>query len=292
MKWLLNCWNVSARFRIGVILLGSFGLLALVGPLLSGALLRGEAFDVNPAAPGNFRRWQGFSLTHPLGTDGAGRDLLSAYLTALATSLRIGLVAGVLATALGALAGFLAGYFGRATDTALTTLANMLLIIPSYPILIVLVLYTPGLSLEMLSLILAAFSWPFAARTIRAQVLSLKERPYVDLARISGMGHLGIIIHELLPNLLPYLLVSLAFSTLGAMAAEVGLALIGLGPSNNISLGMIIHFGQDWGVFSLRRYDVLLIPPLALICIFAAITLINIGMEEFLNPRLQGVTGR
>jgi len=143
-----------------------------------------------------------------------------------------------------------------------------------------------------MAFILAMFAWPFAARTIRAQVLSMKERPFVDLARVSGVSSLGIIFGELLPNLLPYLLISFAFSIVGAMAAEVGLALLGLGPSNNISLGLIIFFGQSWGVFSLGRYDVLLIPPLMLIAIFTSITLINIGMEEYLNPRLQNVTGR
>lgn len=290
MTWLRNCWNTSLRFRMGVILLIAFIVLAAIGPLIYGPLLRGEQFDINPAAPGNFKRWQTFSATHPLGTDGDGRDLLGAYLLGMATSLRIGLLSGFVATLIGTMVGFAAGYFGGHTDTGLTMLANILLIIPAYPILVVLVLYTPRITPEMMALILAAFSWPFAARTIRAQVLGLKERPYVDLARISGVSSLGIIVTELVPNLLPYLLVSLAFSTLGAMAAEVGLALIGLGPSNGISLGLLIFFSR--GVFSLGRYDVLLIPPLILIAIFTAITLINLGMEEYLNPRLQNVTGR
>jgi peptide/nickel transport system permease protein len=194
------------------------------------------------------------------------------------------------ATAIGTLVGFFAGYIGGWLDTMLLSVTNVLLIIPAYPILVVLVLYTPRISIEVMALILAVFSWPFAARTIRAQVLGLKERPYVDMARISGMSPNRIIFTELLPNLLPYLLVSFAFSTLGAMAAEVGLALIGLGPSNGLSLGLLIYFGR--GVLSLGRYDILLIPPLILIGIFAAITLINLGMEEYLNPRLQNVTGR
>jgi peptide/nickel transport system permease protein len=290
MRWLLTCWKTSTRFRLGVILLLAFIVLAIIGPLIYGPLLRGDDFAVNPAAPGNFRRWQPFSARHPLGTDGDGRDLMGAYLLGLSTSLRIGLLSGLVATAIGTLVGFFAGYFGGKTDTSLTTLANILLIIPAYPILVVLVLYTPRISIEVMALILAIFSWPFAARTIRAQVLGMKERPYVDLARITGIGPMGIIFRELLPNLLPYLLVSFAFSTLGAMAAEVGLALIGLGPSNGISLGLLIYFGR--GVLSLGRYDLLLIPPLVLIAIFTAITLINLGMEEYLNPRLQNVTGR
>lgn len=290
MAWILNCWKTSPRFRTGVMLLLFFILLALFGPLIYGPLLRGDEFDINPANPGNFRRWLGFSAKHPFGTDGDGRDLLGAYLLGLSTSLRIGLLSGLVATAIGSIVGFFAGYIGGWVDTVLLSLTNVLLIIPAYPILVVLVLYTPRISTEIMALILAVFSWPFAARAIRAQVLGMKERPFVDLARITGVGIPGIIFTELLPNLLPYLLVSLAFSTLGAMAAEVGLALVGLGPSNGISLGLLIFFSR--GVFSLGRYDVLLIPPIILIAIFTAITLINLGMEEYLNPRLQNVTGR
>jgi peptide/nickel transport system permease protein len=273
-----------------VFILLFFVVLALIGPLLYGPLLRGEKFAINPASPGNFRRWMGWSAEHPFGTDGDGRDLMGAYLLALATSLRIGFLSGLVATAIGTIVGFFAGYLGGWLDTFLLTITNVLLIIPAYPILVVLVLYTPRITVEIMALILAVFAWPFAARTIRAQVLGMKERPYVDLARISGVGTSGIIFRELLPNLMPFLMVSLAFSTLGAMAAEVGLALIGLGPSNNLSLGLLIFFSR--GVFSLGRYDVVLIPPLVLIALFTAITLINLGMEEYLNPRLQNVTGR
>jgi peptide/nickel transport system permease protein len=275
---------------MGVFILLFFAILAAAGPLLYGPLLRGPEFNINPASPGNFRRWMGWSAAHPLGTDGDGRDLMGAYLLGLATSLRIGFLSGVIATAIGTIVGFFAGYLGGWLDTILLTITNVLLIIPAYPILVVLVLYTPRITVETMALILAVFAWPFAARTIRAQVLGMKERPYVDLARISGVSTSGIIFRELLPNLLPYLMVSLAFSTLGAMAAEVGLALIGLGPSNNLSLGLLIFFSR--GVFSLGRYDVVLIPPLVLIALFTAITLINLGMEEYLNPRLQNVTGR
>jgi peptide/nickel transport system permease protein len=292
MRWLLNCWKTSLRFRLGVILLLCFIVLALIGPLLYGPTFRGSQFAVNPALPGTFRRWIPPSSVHLLGTDGDGRDLMGGYLAGLATSLRIGFVSGLVATVIGAVVGFCAGYLGGKTDTALISVANILLIIPAYPILVVLVLYTPRMSIELMALVLAAFAWPFSARTIRAQVFSLKERPFVDLARVTNVGSGGIIFGELLPNLLPYLLIGFAFSTVGAMVAEVGLALLGLGPSNSISLGRLIYFGQRWGVFSLGRYDVLLIPPLALIAIFSAITLINIGMEEYLNPRLQNVTGR
>jgi peptide/nickel transport system permease protein len=138
MQWLLNCWRTSTRFRLGVIVLLAFIVLAIIGPLLYGPLLRGDDFSKNPALAGNFRRLQGFSATHPLGTDGDGRDLLGAYLLGLSSSLRIGLLSGLVATAIGTLVGFFAGYIGGWLDTLLLSLTNVLLIIPAYPILVVL----------------------------------------------------------------------------------------------------------------------------------------------------------
>jgi peptide/nickel transport system permease protein len=143
-----------------------------------------------------------------------------------------------------------------------------------------------------MALILALFSWTFAARTIRAQVIGMKELGYVELAKVSGQGDLAIIFAEIMPNLMPYLLISLAFSIVGAMVAEVGLEVIGLGPSNIVTLGLMINYANGWAVISRKRYEILLIPVGLLILIFAAITLINRGMEEYLNPRLQRKTIR
>jgi peptide/nickel transport system permease protein len=192
----------------------------------------------------------------------------------------------------GVLVGFVTGYRGGWLDSILLTFTNMLLVIPSYPILVTLAMVTRSMTIVTMSLILALFSWPFAARTIRAQVIGMKERGYVELAKVSGQGDLAIIFAEILPNLLPYLLMSLAFSVVGAMVAEVGLEVIGLGPSNIVTLGLMINYANGWAVISRRRYEILLIPVGLLIVIFAAITLVNRGMEEYMNPRLQRRTVR
>jgi len=172
----------------------------------------------------------------------------------------------------------------------LLTFTNMLIVIPSYPILVAIALVTPELGITAMALILAFFSWAYSARTIRAQVMTMKERPYVELAKVSGQKDVAIIFTEILPNLTPYLLMGFAFAVVGAMVSEVGLEAIGLGPSNIITLGLMINFANGWGVYSMGRLEVLLIPVGALILIFVAITMINRGMEEYLNPRLQKVT--
>lgn len=286
LRFLGSCWRTSGKFKFGVIVLTLFVLTALIAPLIYRPIIGTNS----PSRPGVFRRWQPPSPANPLGTDGHGRDLLTDYLAGLRTTLFIGFLAGIVGTGVGVFVGFVSGYKGGAIDSVLLTITNMLIVIPSYPILVALAMVTPEMGVTTMALILALFSWPFSARTIRAQVMTMKERPYVELAKVSGQGDFPIIFTEILPNLMPYLLMGFAFSTVGAMVAEVGLEAIGLGPSNIITLGLMINFANGWGVYSMGRLEILLIPVSALVFIFMAITMINRGMEEYLNPRLQKVT--
>ncbi len=288
LRLLVSCWRASVKFKFGVILLAILVFVALIGPLIYRPIIG----DVSPARPGVFRYWLPPSAEHPLGTDGHGRDLLTDYLAGLRTSLQIGFTSGFIATLVGILFGFIAGYKGGWQDAVLMTFANMLLVIPAFPILVGLTLVVPRVSVLSMATILALFSWPFAARTIRAQVMGMKQQPYIELARVSGQGDLAIIFTEILPNLLPYLLMGFTFSVVGAMAAEVGLEAIGLGPSNIITLGLMINFANNWSVYTRGRMEVLLIPLGMLVLLFVAITMINRGMEEYTNPRLQNVTGK
>jgi peptide/nickel transport system permease protein len=288
MSFLKSCWRTSGKFRFGVVVLSIIILVALSAPLI----YRPFIGDVSPARPGSFRRWEDPSAEHPLGTDGHGRDLLADYLAGLRATLEIGFLAGLLATSVGIFVGFLAGYKGGRLDSFLVAITNMLIVIPSYPILVALAMVTPELNIPSMALILALFSWPFSARTIRSQVISMKQRSYVELAKVSGQGDFSIIFTEILPNLMPYLLMGFAFSTVGAMVAEVGIEAVGLGPSDIITLGLMINFANGWAVFSIGRFEILLIPVGLLVVIFMAITMINRGMEEYLNPRLQKITER
>ncbi len=288
MRFLTNTWKSSGKFRFGVIVLAILIFIAFIAPLIYRPIIG----DVSPARPGVFPRWLPASAANPLGTDGHGRDILTDFLAGLQTTLFIGFLAGLLATSVGVIVGFISGYKGGKLDTALITFTNILLVIPAYPILVGLTLVVPSKSMLTVALIVALFSWPFAARTIRAQVMSMKEQPYVELAKVTGQGDLKIIFTEILPNLLPYVLISFAFATVGAMVAEVGIALIGLGASDAISLGMMINYASGWGAFTRGLYLLLLLPPAILVLIFLALTMINRGMEEYLNPRLQNVTGQ
>jgi peptide/nickel transport system permease protein len=182
------------------------------------------------------------------------------------------------------------GLQGRLVDSVLLTITNMLIVIPHYPILVAIAMVTPELGVASMAVILAFFSWAYSARTIRRASDDNERASLRGTGKGIGAERLAIIFTEILPNLTPYLLMGFAFSVVGAMVAEVGIEALGLGPSNIITLGLMINFANGWGVYSMKRLEILLIPVGALVLIFMAITMINRGMEEYLNPRLQKVT--
>jgi len=284
---LADAWRRSAYFRVGASLLSFLVLIALLQPWLNGFLI-GES---DPISMGNFKAYLPPSTKHWLGTERWGRDVMALLLVGLRYSLLIAALAGSVATAIGIVIGFVAGYKGGRIDATLRTMTDMVLVIPSLPLLVTLAAYIPRVNIVTMALLLAAFSWPFTTRTIRAQVLSMKERPYIDLAITSGLRDWEIIFAEILPNLLPYLGVSLAISMGAAMLAEIGLQLIGLGPGNINTLGLMINWSIRWGALGLGKWQMVFAPVLCLVLIFVSLNLINIGLEQAFNPRLRAVTG-
>ena len=140
-----------------------------------------------------------------------------------------------------------------------------------------------------MGLLLGAFGWPFVARTVRAQVLSLRERLFVDLARLSGESTLEIVFLELVPGLLPYIFLSMSGSVIGAMLTEAGLQLIGVGAGGPPTLGYMIGYGYRAGLLSMGLHLQVLIPASILVLMFLALNLVNMGLEERFNPRLRTV---
>ena len=249
MGRIFTFFAANKRFSVGFILFVIVCLLALFQPLL----VRWRLGDVSPMTTGTYPLYLDPNPENLLGTDRMGRDVFSILLVGLRYSMAIGLLAGSLATLLGIVVGFVAGFQGGRVDSTLRTFTDMILVIPTFPILVTLSAYLRGMNVVTMAILLAAFSWPFSARAIRSQVLSLRERGYVDLARVSGLNSMEIIFQEILPNLLPYLGVGLAVSTVGAILAEVGLEVIGLGPGNVATLGLMINWAIGWGAMSLGK---------------------------------------
>lgn len=276
-------WRSSNKFRLGAAILIILIAIALLNPLL----VRLAIGATNPLQSGTFDIFLDPSRQNPLGTDRFGRDVLALVLIGLPNSLLVAAIAGGISTAIGVVVGFVAGYKGGPTDAFLRTVTDMFLVVPTLPLIIILAAYSRRVTILQLALILAVFSWPYAARVIRSQVLSLRERPYIELSRMTNMNDREIIFQDILPNMLPYIGIGFAGAALGAAFALVGLEVIGLGPSDTMDLGLLINFSQGWGVLSLGKWAILAAPVGLLILLFLSVALMNQGLEEIYNPRLQ-----
>jgi peptide/nickel transport system permease protein len=181
------------------------------------------------------------SLQHPLGTDDIGEDLLSQLIWGARGSLLIGVSAGILATIIGVGVGLFAGYFAGKSGEALMRLTDVVLVLPLLPLLIVIAALFPS-SVILVIVVIGLLSWPQMARVIRSQTLTLKERPFIDASRLSGMSDLEIMIRVLVPNMLPLVVLYGVFAAVTAVVVESGLDFIGLGSINNLSWGIMLYF--------------------------------------------------
>ncbi len=274
---------INWKLAIGIFLIVLVVATAIIGPFIVPSFFPGE----NPTEVGAYPTLDFPSPHHPLGTDVLGRDAVVIIINGIRLSLVIGVVGGFISTLIGVVLGFIAGYVGKTTDTILRIFIDMVLVIPILPLLLLLSLYIAKWDIFTMGILLGIFSWAFVARTTRAQVLSLRERPYVDLARLNNEGTLEIVFEELLPTLLPYVILSLAGATVGNMLAEAGLQLIGIGAGLPPTLGSIMGRAYNGGALSLGLYGQLMIPAGILVIIFLALNLINMGLEEHFNPRLR-----
>lgn len=281
---LLNLWKESGKFRLGLIITAILILLALLRNVLLRLTI---GADIDPLAAGSFAIFLDPTRDHLLGTDRFGRDVMALVIIALPVSLLVAFLAGAMSTAIGVIVGFVSGFKGGRTDAVLRTITDMFIVIPTLPLIIILAANSRSISAVRLSLVLAAFSWPFAARVIRSQVLSLRERPYIELSRMTNLSDREIIFGDILPNMAPYVAIGFAQASVGSAFALVGLTVLGLGPSNQMDLGRIISDALGYGVISLGKEAIFIAPVALLILLFFGLALVSQGMEEFFNPRLR-----
>ncbi|MGC4192619.1 MAG: ABC transporter permease [Thermomicrobiales bacterium] len=281
---LMRLFRESGKFRFGA----SVTLLLVILALLHQPIIDWRLGDVDPLKVGSFPIFASPSWDHWLGTDRYGRDVFALVMMGLPVSLTVAFLAGGVSTVIGAIVGFTAGYKGGKTDTVLRTITDMFIVIPTLPLIIILARYTSNLGSLQLAVILAVFSWPFAARVIRTQVLSLRERPYVELSKMTNMKDREIIFGDIFPNMAPYVAIGFASASVGSALALVGLTVLGLGPSNQMDLGRLISDALGWGVISLGYYQIFLAPVVLLILLFVGLAWMSQGMEEYFNPRLRG----
>ena len=229
---------------------------------------------------------------HPLGTESNGRDILALLMAAAPGSLRVGLIAAGIGMAVGILLGFSAGFLGGWWDALVRTIADSVITIPSLAVLIVISAFVRQIDLNNMALLLALFAWPGPTRLIRSQVLSLRERGYVQMARLSGASTFDIMFKEMMPNLLPYLAASFTGNVSANILAATGLEALGLGPTRIPTLGMTIFYAIRAAAILRGMWWWWGIPILMLIIIFTGLFLIAVGLDEIANPRLRGVQAK
>jgi len=264
----------------GFIVVMGYILMATVGP-----------FFVPLDLVGRSKPYQSFSLEHPLGTDYMGRDIFAQIVHGAKDVLLIAFVAASFTIVIAVVLGTVAGMAGGRVDAVLTFVTDVMLTIPGFPLLIVIAatVLRGSQNLLILGLALAFTHWATPARSIRAQVLSLKQRDYVEASRCIGFSNLRIMIYDIFPVLMPYIAVNLLLVMLGAVYSLVGLALIGAIPWSEVNWGVMINIAVNYaGSLSYPPALPYLIAPLVAIA-FLQIGIITFShsIEVIFNPRLR-----
>jgi peptide/nickel transport system permease protein len=279
---LIQTWRYIRRnpaLGVGLVLLLLLMLFSGVGSLL---IEKNSAYPL--AAPVN----KPPSLEYPFGTDSQGRNLLSAMIVGTPLTLRIGLIAGSIGLGVGTVLGFLAAFYGGVLDAVIRWLVDVLLTVPGLLVLVVIAsTLQREMSVEGMALVVSLLAWMWPTRTIRSQVLTMRERPFVLMARLSGMSGPEIIVKELMPNLLPYLGASFVGAVTAAILASIGLEALGLGPLREPTLGMTIYWVNYYTALVRGLWWWGMAPIVIIVLLFISLFLISAGLDELANPRVR-----
>jgi peptide/nickel transport system permease protein len=275
-------WRILVRTpgrAVGLAIIASFALLAIAGPYLYPANL--------PIDPGAI--YAPPSLAHPLGTDFEGADVLALIVTGARYVLLSAIIAAALIVTLGTAVGITAGYYRGPRDTALMRITDFILTIPHFPLLIVLATVWDFGSAYAMGLVLGIVGWGAVARAVRSQTLSLRERGFLEAARGLGLPGRHVIGRELLPNVAPFVAMSLLLSVTGAIYAETGLFFLGVLPFTTNNWGAMLNTAVfDAGALtSPQALTYLLAPLVCILLLTLGIVLVLGAVDEWFNPRLR-----
>ena len=226
------------------------------------------------------------SAQHLLGTDGTGHDILNLLVYGTQVDLIVGFAASLAAMILGTTVGLVAGYYGRVTDQHLSRMTALFLVIPWLPFLLVLVsILEPSLATIVFAI--ALVSWPTTARLVRAQVLSLKQRQFIERAKAVGAGRGYIIARHILPNVMPLVWAEAVLTVSGAIFTEAFLSFFGLGPPGVQTWGQMVNLAYNGGAMLSGQWWYFLPPGVCITTLVLGFALLGYGIEEVLNPALK-----
>ena len=281
-----NIWrNLPVKAKVGVFLFGFFVLAAIIGP------------QVEPYDPG-FQNTAASALSaHPsaqhwFGTTQLGQDVLSQVLTGIRLTLVLALLVGLIVTVISVLVGVTAAFLGGFWDDVLSLLTNVFLVIPALPVLIVLLGYFPQQAGQAPTIIvLSLLGWPWGARVIRAQTLTIRNRDFIAASRESGEKTWRIIVFDIIPNEISLIAASFVNTVLYAIGASVALAFIGLTDVTSWSLGTVLYWVQQDDAVQSNQWWWFIPPGLAVALMGVSLVLLNSGIDEIGNPRLRASRG-
>jgi peptide/nickel transport system permease protein len=282
-----RAWSQYRRHTpgmIGLAILIAAAAMALAAPLLADST---QLHAVNTTQNPAFASPSEFGL---LGTDKFGRPVINQFIWASRISLVVGLAATVLAVVIGSLVGILAGFFGRRFGGILMRLTEWFLVIPFLPLAIALAAIL-GPSVTNIILVIGITSWPSTARLIRAQVLTLKEREYVDRSRALGASNWHLMTRHILPNVSPLILANTTLTVPIVILSEATLSFLGLGDPDNASWGKMLDDAFEAGAVTLEAWWYILPPGIGIMLVVLAFTLCGTALEEILDPRLRDKRG-
>ncbi len=264
----------NKKFLSGLIILLAFAILGILGPFIA------------PYSPynTNFQNWLTPSSAHILGTDYIGHDVFSRYVIGTGTSLFVGASVSLITTFLGTMFGLVSGYYGGAVDNLLMRSVDILLILPTFPLLVILAVYLPPTNGTTI-MILGLLSWPFMSRVIRSQVLTLKERPFISAAKLSGYSGSRILFKEIFPHLLPLIVINAVYVVVGAIVAQAGLSFFGLGNLASVNWGTSLYWAQTSDAILYNAWWWIVPPGLSIAIIGVGSNLFGSGLNEYVGHR-------
>ena len=271
----------SKKFLFSIGVLGILAILAIVGPMLDSAdpLAYNSVPMMGPSTDAGY--WLGSTLN--------GQDVFAQFANGLRATFFVGFLGGGIAALVGMTIGFIAGYKGGWVDEMLNMLTNIFLVIPTLAVLLVIASYLPsdmrGVPFE--AIFIGVTSWPWAARAIRAQTFSLRNREFIDLARLSGRGGWKIIMQEIAPNMSSYLFLTFILLFGGAILIGASLDFIGLGPHEGYTLGLMMYESINNSALTLGLWWWFIPPGVAITACVGALYVMNVGLDEIFNPKLR-----
>lgn len=267
----------SGKFVIGFVIFTAVLLLVLFYPL----------FDSTPPLQMQGLMFLEPSAEHILGTDNFGRDVMAELIAGTKTSLLIGLLAGTIATVIGLTMGLLAGYLGGWLDNVLSSITNIFIVIPSFVILVLISVSISSRNFLTTALVIGITSWPWTARSVRAQTTSLRNRDHVSMSKISGHSLWRIILRDILPYVASYVVMAFILQVATGILSEASISMLGLGPQNVATLGLMMHWSVQFSGLSNGAWWSFLPVVLMVSLITFSLNLMNSGLDQVFNPQIR-----